>query len=66
MQIDKAAWKYHLTRAQVTQRDVAVALGVNPTALSNIIAGRRPLSPDLAAQLAAALGVELKQLMVRP
>jgi transcriptional regulator with XRE-family HTH domain len=50
------------TARAVAQADLAASVGVSKSYLSHIEAGRRPVSNDLLARLAAALAVDVAQL----
>jgi plasmid maintenance system antidote protein VapI len=63
LRIDRVSWRVALARAGVAQVHVADALGLHPTALSNVVAGRRPVSIELAADLALAVDVNVADLL---
>lgn len=46
-----------LTARSITQREFAVQIGIAPSALNELIAGKRNISPMLAVKLETVLGI---------
>lgn len=64
--VDLPAFKAACARARVTQRSLAIRLGVRESDLSSAIRGAAPMSAVLLHQLAALLAVPARDLMEGP
>ncbi len=60
--LDCPRFKFHLARLDTDQHEVARAVGVGAAHLSAVVTGRRPLTADLAARIAEALGVGVDEI----
>lgn len=66
MHINGEALKAIRERSGLTQSDLAKTVGIRQPHLSNIEAGRRAASPDVAQRLAEALRIPVVAILAQP
>jgi plasmid maintenance system antidote protein VapI len=62
--IDRTKFRARLALKGLTQTQLATAIGVDAPALSRMVRQRAPVPGDVAARLAAALGVAVADVTV--
>jgi transcriptional regulator with XRE-family HTH domain len=55
--------RQYIRNGHAHQADICRMAGITPGALSNVLSGRRPLSPDMADKILSAMGLGILDLL---